>query len=469
MILRYVTKPGRACAAPTRAYRWNRRGRACPARLLLTTLFFSVALVSAAEPDWDQVGQHALDLLQQYVRIQSIDPPANTAEAAEFVQRVLSEGGISAQLYTSGPGGQTNLVARVAGRDRSKKPLLLLNHLDVVPVDRKAWKFDPFAAVIQNGEIWGRGTMDMKGIAIEQIVALVALKQSGVLPPRDIVMLSTADEENNGTYGIRWMITNHFSDIDAEYVLDEGGFGTRAILAPGKLVFGVEVGEKQTLWLRVRAHGTAAHGSQPIPDNANVTLLAALQKAMALPPAKPHPVVAEMIRNIGEPLAPNKYTAAIQANTVSLTTLTSGVGSPVKVNVIPSTAEATLDCRLLPGVNAPEFISEMKARINDPRVTVEIINEPDDPGVSSSRTPLFEAIGRAIRKVHPDAIVTPMLVPHGTDSNKLRVKGVIAYGLTPMVLDLSTAGSMHSDQEHIPIAEFQKGIQIFYELLKAKW
>jgi acetylornithine deacetylase/succinyl-diaminopimelate desuccinylase-like protein len=435
----------------------------------LTLLFLIAAVLSAAEPDWDQIDQHALDLLQQYVHIQSIDPPANTAEAAQFVQRVLAEGGIEAHLYTSGPAGQTDLVARVAGRDHSKKPLLLLNHLDVVPVDRKAWKFDPFAAVIQNGEIWGRGTMDMKGIGIEQMMALVTLKKSGILPPRDIVMLSTADEENNGTYGIRWMIDHHFSEIDAEYVLDEGGFGTRSILAPDKLVFGIEVGEKQTLWLRLTAHGTAAHGSQPIPDNANVTLLAALQKAMALPPAKPHPVVAEMVRAIGEPLAPNKYTAAIQANTVSLTTLASGVGSPVKVNVIPSTAVATLDCRLLPGVNAPEFISEMKARINDPRVTVDVINEPEDPGPSNSRTPLFEAMARAVHKLYPDAIVTPMLVPHGTDSNKLRLKGVIAYGFTPMVLDLSTAGSMHSDQEHIPIAEFERGIQIFYEVLKQDW
>jgi len=456
---------GRACSAPTST------GRARPTQflpILVTLIFLFAAASHAAEPDWDLIGKTAVDKLQQYVRIQSIDPPANTAEAAQFVKGLLAEGGISAQLYTSGPGGQTNLVARVAGRDRSKKPLLLLNHLDVVPVDRKSWKFDPFAAVIQNGEIWGRGTMDMKGLAIQQMMALVTLNKSGIVPARDIVMLSTADEENNGTYGIRWMIANHFSDIDAEYVLDEGGFGTRDILAPGKLVFGIEVGEKQTLWLRVKARGTAAHGSQPIPDNANVTLLAALQKAMALPPAKPHPVVAEMIHTIGE-LAANRYTAAIQGNTISLTTLTSGVGSPAKVNVIPSAAEATLDCRLLPGVNAPEFISEMKARINDPRVTVEIINDADDPGVSNSRTPLFEAMRRAILQVHSDAVVTPMLVPHGTDSNKLRVKGLTAYGFTPMVLDLSTAGSMHSDQEHIPIAEFQKGIRIFYEVLRGEW
>jgi acetylornithine deacetylase/succinyl-diaminopimelate desuccinylase-like protein len=435
----------------------------------LAILVLFVALASAAEPDWARIEKSAVDLLQQYIRIESINPPANTGEAANFFKRILEQNGISAQLYRSGPNGQTNLVARIAGRDHSKKPLLVMNHFDVVPVDRKAWKVDPFAAIIQDGEIWGRGTMDMKGIAIEQLLAFVTLKKSGITPPRDIVMLSTADEETNGTYGIRWMIDKHFSDINAEYVLDEGGFGTRDILSPGKLVFGIAVGEKQTLWLRVRARGTAAHGSQPIPDNANLTLLTALQKAMVLAPAKLHPVVAEMVRNIGSPLAMNRYTAAIQANTVSLTTLTSGVGSPAKVNVIPSTAEATLDCRLLPGVNAPEFISEMKARINDTRVAIEMINAPDDPGASESRTPLFDAMRRAVLKTHPNAIVTPMLVPHGTDSNKLRAKGVIAYGFTPMVLDLSTAGSMHSDQEHIPIAEFQKGIRIFYDVFSSEW
>jgi acetylornithine deacetylase/succinyl-diaminopimelate desuccinylase-like protein len=435
----------------------------------LASLLVLAAIASAAEPDWNQIGPAALNLLQQYVRIQSIDPPANTAEAANFVKRILEEGGIAAQLYASGPNGQTNLVARVAGRERSKKPLLLLNHLDVVPVDRNAWKVDPFAALVIKGEIWGRGTMDMKGIGIQQIMALVTLARSGITPARDIVMLSTADEEADGVYGIQWMIAHHFDQIDAEYVLDEGGFGTRSILAPDKLVFGIEVGEKQTLWLRVRAHGTAGHGSQPISDNANVTLLSALEKAMALPASKPHPVVAGMIRTIGSPLAANKYSAAIQTNTVSLTSLTSGVGSPPRANVIPSAAEATLDCRLLPGVNAAEFVSEMKARINDPRVSVEFINRPEDPGTSSSSTPLFEAMRRAVLKTHPDAIVTPMLVPHGTDSNKLRAKGIVAYGFTPMVLDLATAGSMHSDQEHIPVAEFQKGIKIFYDVLSGEF
>lgn len=430
---------------------------------------FVACSVSGAEPDWAKLEPYARDVLQRYLRVESINPPADTRQAASLFKTELDKQGIEARLYPSGPNGQTNLLARLPGKDHSKKPLLLLNHFDVVPVDRKAWSIDPFGGVVKEGWIWGRGALDMKGIGVQHLAALVALKQAGITPGRDIVMLSTADEETGGKHGIVWMIDNHFREIDAEYVLDEGGFGTRDILAAGKLVFGVAVGEKQTAALRVRAQGTAGHGSQPIPDNANLILLKALQRAVEPPPEKLHPVVQEMIRNIGSPLAENKYTSAIRRNTIALTTLAAGVGSPPKTNVIPSTSEAVIDCRLLPGVNVEEFISEIKARINDPRVTVELIDKPSDPGASPSRTPLFEAIARAVRKYHPDAVVTPMLVPHGTDSVKLRMKGITAYGLTPMVIDGATSASMHSDAERIPVDEFLQGIRIFYEVLKSEF
>ncbi|MBI3473818.1 MAG: M20/M25/M40 family metallo-hydrolase [Candidatus Solibacter usitatus] len=431
-------------------------------------LILAAAVIEAAEPNWPQLEKSALDLLQRYLRIASINPPGDTTAAADLLQGALESHGFQVRRFTAAP-GYVNLLTRLPGRDRSRKPLLLMNHMDVVPVDRAAWKMDPFGAVIQDGYVWGRGALDMKGIGIQQILSLIALKEAGIVPARDIVLLITADEEMNGTYGIRWMIANHWKEIDAEYVLDEGGFGTREILAQGKLVFGVMVGEKQSVWLRLRAKGTAAHGSQPIPDNANLILMRAIQRAMELPAAQPHPVVAEMRRNIAAPLAANKYTAAIQANTASLTTLQAGVGSPPKINVIPSNSEATLDCRLLPGVDHREFISELKKRINDPRVSVELASTPNDSGVSSSQTPLFEAIRAAIRKHHPEAVVTPMLVPHGTDSSNLRLKGMIAYGLTPMVLDLATAGTMHSDAERIPVAEFYKGLRIFFDVLKMEY
>jgi acetylornithine deacetylase/succinyl-diaminopimelate desuccinylase-like protein len=423
---------------------------------------------AAAEPDWPKLEQQALDWLQQYIRIESINPPANTREAARFFSGILTQHGLTPKLYESGPNGQVNLIVRVPGRDRSKKPLLLLNHFDVVPVDRKMWRIDPFAGIVRDGYIWGRGALDMKGIGVEHLTALVAMQLSGEKPSRDVVMLTTSDEETNGVYGIRWMIENHFSEIDADYVLDEGGFGTRDILAPGKLVFGIAVGEKQVAWVKLTAKGTAAHGSQPIPDNANDRLLRAIMKAKEVPDrGKTHEVVAVMRGNIGGAIASNKYTNAIQQNTMSLTTLKSGVGDPPKANVIPSVSEATIDCRLLPGVNAQEFLSEMRARINDPQVTLELLSTPDDPGASDYRRPLFSVISRVIQKHHAGAVVTPMLVPHGTDSVKLRMKGLTAYGLTPMVLDQATAGTMHSDEERIPVAEFQKGIRIFYDVLRS--
>ncbi len=419
----------------------------------------------AADPDWAAIEKHALELLQQYVRIQSVDPPSDTAAAAQFLKAELEKNGLAPKVFHSGPGGQTNLVVRLKGRDSSKKPLLMLNHLDVVPVDEKAWKIAPFGGIIRDGFIWGRGTLDMKGIGVEQLTALIALHNAGITPSRDIIMLCNADEESGGERGMQWMIANHYAEIDSEYVLDEGGMGTRDALAAGKLVFGVSVGDKVVLWLRLRAKGTSGHASQPIPDNANLILMDAIRKALDLPVGgKQNPVVDQMRRTIG-PLVANKFNSAIQRNTISLTTLSAGVGSPPKVNVIPSLSEATLDCRLLPGTNADEFISDMKARINDPRVTIETIYRAPDVGMSRSDTPLFAAIRKAILKTNPGAIVTPMLVPFGTDSAYLQARGVIAYGLTPMILDAATAATMHSDQERIPVAEFLKGIHIFYDVL----
>ena len=427
---------------------------------LAILLLGSVAF--AAEPDWPQIEKHALELLQQYVRIASVNPPADTRTAAALFQSELEKNGLVPRLYPNGPDGQTNLVVRLKGRDASKKPLLLLNHFDVVPVDKKAWDIDPFGAVIRDGYIWGRGTLDMKGIGVQQLTAMIALHAAGITPARDIVMLSTCDEESGGERGIQWMMANHYSEIDSEYVLDEGGMGTREVLAPGKLVYGISVGDKIVFWLRLRAKGTAGHGSQPIPDNANLILLHAIEKAMELPEnSKPNPVVEEMKKRIGVPLSQNKFTSAIQRNTISLTTLQSGL----KVNVIPSSSEATLDCRLLPGVNADEFLSEMKARINDPRVSIEIINAAPDVGMSPSNTPLFAAMRAAILKREPGSLVTPMLVPFGTDSAYLQKRGVIAYGFTPMILDAATAATMHSDRERLPVAEFLKGIHIFYDVL----
>ncbi len=417
-----------------------------------------------------KVEQHAIDLLQRYVRIASVNPPADTSATAKLLKDEFAAAGMEAKLYTSGPNGKTNLIVRLPGRDRAKRPLLLLNHMDVVPVDPARWKQNPFGAQIEGGMMWGRGTLDMKSTGIMELTALILLKQLGIVPPRDIVFVSTCDEETGGVYGAAWMIEHHWDEMNPEYVLDEGGVGSRDVYAPGKFVFGISVADKQVLWLKLHATGTSGHGSQPIPDNPNDLLIRAIEKAKQFPPSsKPNPLVQQM-RDTAGTFASNKFMNAIQQNTISVTSMRSGVGDPPKANVIPSTAEATLDCRLLPGQNAQEFVSEIKARVNDPHITVEQISpNPDDPRPSRTGTPLYTAIQKAIQKQHPGAAVMPIVVPFGTDDAKFRVRGSLGYGIMPMIVDAATLGTMHSDSEHIPVDQFRQGLHIYFDILRSDW
>jgi acetylornithine deacetylase/succinyl-diaminopimelate desuccinylase-like protein len=437
---------------------------------LLGFLLLTVSpLMAAGEPDWPKVEQHAVDLLQRYVRIRSINPPADTRETAQLLQAEFAAAGLDAKLYQSDATGKTNLIVRLPGKDSQRRPLLLLNHMDVVPVDPKRWDADPFGAEVKDGWMSGRGTLDMKSAGIIQLTALLLLKQLNIRPAADIVFLATCDEESDGAYGAAWMIANHWPELNPEYVLDEGGFGSHDLFAAGKTVFGISVADKQVFWLRMRAQGLSGHASQPIPDNANDILLQAILKAKDFPaPSKPNAVV-EQMRSLVGTFASNKFVNAIQQNTISLTTLRSGVGDPPKVNVIPSIAEATLDCRLLPGQNAEEFLSEIKARVNDPRVTFETLSHPVDPGPSRTDTKLYKSIERAIRIAHPEAAVMPIIVPYGTDTQKFRKRAVIGYGLTPMIISASTLATMHSDKEHIQVDQFIAGLHIYFEILRSDW
>jgi acetylornithine deacetylase/succinyl-diaminopimelate desuccinylase-like protein len=436
-------------------------------RLLIGAVLLSRLTMAAAAPDWPKVEQHAVDLLREYVRIRSVNPPADTRETAKLLAREFASVGLEAKLYQSGTEGHTNLIVRLPGKDRGLRPLLLLNHMDVVPVDASRWKQDPFGAEVENGVLWGRGSLDMKSTAIQQLTALILLKQLGMVPSRDIVFLANCDEETDGSMGAGWMIAHHWDELNPEFVLDEGGIGSRDLYAPGKLVFGVSVGDKQVLWIKLRATGTSGHASQPIADNANDILFRAIAKAKEFPKAdKPNAVVEQMRAQLGE-FAQNKFMNAVQQNTISLTTLRSGVGDPPKVNVIPSVAEATLDCRLLPGQNAEEFVSDIKARVNDPRVTFELLSHPDDPGPSRTDTPLFQAIEAAIHKQHPEALVVPVIIPYGTDTQKFRKRGAIGYGVMPMIVDAATLATMHSDSEHIPLDEFRTGLHIYFDIVSS--
>jgi acetylornithine deacetylase/succinyl-diaminopimelate desuccinylase-like protein len=263
------------------------------------------------------------------------------------------------------------------------------------------------------------------------------------------------------------MRKNHYAELDPEYVIDEGGFGSRDMFTPGKLVFGISVGEKKIMWLRVRAEGVAGHGSQPHGQNPNDHLLRALNRLFAQPiPGAEFSVVKTMKERVGGALAANKFNNAIQQSTISLTSLRSGVGDPPKVNVIPSVAEATLDCRLLPGTSAADWLKLLRDRFADPTVKIEVINEGEDPIVTPQDTPLYRAFESVLKKKYPEAVVTPMVVPYGTDANGYRPSGVKAYGFFPGIIPAASILSMHGDAEFIPLEAVGPAIEIYYEAIR---
>jgi acetylornithine deacetylase/succinyl-diaminopimelate desuccinylase-like protein len=417
-----------------------------------------------AAPDWKATEAEAIKTIQQYVRINTSNPPGDVTKAADFLTGILEREGIPVKRYESGP-GRSIVVARLKGTG-SAKPLLLLHHMDVVPTDPARWKHDPFGAEIADGKIWGRGAIDMKGLGVVQLMAFLSLKRQNVALARDVILMAVPDEEVGGALGAEWMRKNHYADLDPEYVLDEGGFGSRDLFAPGKLVFGISVAEKKILWLKLRAEGVAGHGSQPHDRNPNDRLVRALAHLLGEPlPTSPFSVLDTMKSRVGT-LASNKFNNAIQHSTISLTSLRSGVGDPPKVNVIPSVAEATIDCRVLPGTTKDQWLAEIRRRLNDPEIKIEIVYEGDDPVVTTQDSPLYKALEASVKRHYPEAIVTPMVVPFGTDSNGFRPKGVKSYGFHPVIVPAEAVTSMHGDAEYLPVDAVGPAIQMLFEALR---
>ncbi len=434
--------------------------------LRLVFAFLLAATTAAQQPDWKSVEAEALQTLQAYVRVNTSNPPGDVSKAADFLTGVLTREGIDVKRYEAAP-GRSILLARLKGNGSGGKAILLESHMDVVPTDPSRWREDPFGAQISDGKIWGRGTIDMKGIGTSYLYAFVMLHRLKVPLTRDVLLMFVPDEEIGGAMGAEWMRKNHYDDLDPEYVIDEGGFGSRDMFTAGKLVFGISVAEKKLMWLRLRAEGVAGHGSQPHEQNPNDHLLRALSRLFAEPiAAAPFPVVETMKQRIGGPLTVNKFNNAIQQSTISLTSLRSGVGDPPKANVIPSVAEATIDCRVLPGTTGPQWIKEIERRLADPTIKIEIINEGEDPFVSPQDTTLYRALESAIKRHYPDAIVTPMTVPFGTDSNGFRPRGVKSYGIFPGIIPAASILSMHGDAEFLPVDALGPAIQILFEALK---
>jgi len=435
----------------------------CLRTLCLLILLVPLTIARGQEIDWKATVGEAKETLQRYLRFNTTNPPGDVTEAAGFLQDILEKEGIPVMRYEASP-GKVNLSARLKGTGDGK-PILLLHHMDVVPADASRWDpVNPFGGEMKDGHIWGRGAIDMKGTGVLQLYAFLTLERQKIPLGRDIIFMAVNDEEIGGRMGTRYMLDHHYDKLDPEYVLDEGGFGSREIFVNGKLVFGISVAEKRAFWLRVTAHGIAGHGSQPHAQNPNDKLMRALTRLFSTPfPTVPNAVLDALVNQLGQ-LEQNQFTNAIQQTTVSLTSLRSGVGDPPKANVIPSLATATLDTRLLPGMDARAFLAEVKSRLGD-EIDVEVIHPASQSVVTPHDTAMFRALSGAITRHHPDATVVPILIPYGTDSRMFRLRGAKCYGILPLVLSTELATSIHGDAERIPVDQFETGIRIFYESL----
>ena len=439
-------------------------------------------------PNWDSLASEATTLLTEYLRINTTNPPGNELAGARFLKAILEREGLEAQILdtTEIGAGRANLYARLKGNG-SKKAIALVHHIDVVTVAPAYWAVDPFAGIVKDGYIWGRGTLDMKGQGIVHLVAMLALKRAGVPLNRDIVFIGNADEELNSTGGLIFVARHPDLLRDVEYLVTEGG--ENRLDASGKVVyFGVGVAEKRTFWQRLTVKGTPSHASRPTKLNPVPRLIAALDKiARYETPLHVTPGVGKYFRDIaqtytgerrawlsnvtvalGDPRArswilSDVYWNAILRNTISITGLT---GSS-KTNVIPAEASASIDIRLLPDQSPEDMLAVLKRLAADTAVHFSTELQPKTPLEVPNNNDFFRAVERAAHERQPDAFVTTPMATWATDRPTYRRLGIATYGIDPFLVPAAeTQRGMHGNDERISIENIAFGVRYIYDILR---
>jgi acetylornithine deacetylase/succinyl-diaminopimelate desuccinylase-like protein len=455
-----------------------------PALLLLASLALAPS-VSAPAPGPVSYEDMAVALLKEYLRIDTTVPPGNELRGARFYKEVLDREGIPAEIDEFAP-GRANLLAVLEGNG-SKRPLILLNHMDVVPADASRWSLPPFSGAVKDGRIYGRGAQDMKSEGILQLVALVRARREALKLDRDILFVGTADEEADFAGALRALTAEAWRDRlgRAEYLITEGG--ENILGDDGRPeYFGVDTAEKGPFWLKLSTTGTPGHGSRPLADSALNRLVRALEKVrnhkteMKVLPGvqrffrdqvrERHGPRGEWYRDLKAALADpeaaqvlyeDREVSALLRNTVSITVVRAGY----KTNVIPGTAEAELDVRLLPGEDPDVFLAELKTVIDDPRVQISPIGTFRKPNESPAETELFRIIERVLGRHHPGVPVTTKMLSGATESVLFRPFGIVAYGFTPLLATPDEVATAHGDDERISEATVRESVGPFYEVV----
>lgn len=473
-------------------------------RLVIPALALLLAAPVAAKDKAE--GDRTVALLQELIRFDTTNAPGDTTKIAAYLDSLFKAHGVETEIITAPNGKAAHFIARLKG-DGSLPPVLLAAHTDVVPAERQNWTVDPFAAVIKDGFVYGRGALDNKGSVAIYARAVLRLLEDKVKLKRDVIFLAEADEEQ-GQYNTGWLAQHHWDKINAAVALNEGG---GILTAPDGTVrqVNVSIADKQTLNLKLKAKGPAAHSSFPLPPmtTANGQLIDALQKiAFAETPIRLLPQTVTYFKGLAR-IYPGFLSSAVekllaaqddaarlvaakevmaarpeQAVTLSAlmrdTMVVTMINAGVKPNVIPGEAEAIMNARLMPGVDVYAFVEQVKALIGNPAIEVEIVNSrPKEEQAaffrersaiqpSSIETDLFRALATQAKRVWPQAEVLPMMLQASTDAGAWRSRGIPVYGIWPYPTDPDTMSRIHGHDERIAVKSIHEGVDYVYGVLK---
>ncbi len=452
------------------------------ALVILIVLVAPVGTAAAQAVDLEQLQADAVRLTQEYLRLNTVNPPGNEVLGAEFFADVFDREGIAWDTVSSAP-GRSNIWARLEGGD--EPALLLLHHMDVVSADETRWEVDPFGGIERDGYIYGRGALDTKTLGILHMQAFLALHQMNVPLRRDVVFLATADEEAGGFYGAGWILENRPDVTDGVgLVLNEFGMGLREGDRP---VFRVAVAEKVPAWLQLTATGTPGHGSMPRVSSAVTRLLRALSGIeryefeprivsvvddyfSAIAPSAESPW-RERFSNMDETVGNRDALLELQLNDPGLHALTRNTCSITmlegsdKINVVPTQASAELDCRLLPDQDPEAFLDLLRTIINDGSVELETIMV-FSPAVTPTDTELFRTIEEVVAQHYEGAVVAPSVSSGFTDSHFFRERGISSYGFAPFLISADDMGGVHGNNERISAENVEKGTEMMLEIVR---